>query len=915
APQAKQPEIAGRTDAWHQVGNDHVIADAFNHGYTQLWSQDRRWEWTNFYQASGKHFAGGYGYLRVDGKTVSTLYDDRPSGAPTEREFGTGYYRKRVQAHGVDVQDFVYAPFGDDPLLLHDVTLRNTTASAKQVSWFEYWDVNPYQQSIKTNLGLGLPSYDASARTLSVAQLPDSEDHDPLSIFAAALQGPVGGFDTSTQTFFGAGGRAAPAAVAADHLAGTIAPPNPEGNSGQTMFAFRAPLTLAPGQSVTLRYAYGAAHANRIAGLVSRYRQASDPLATSERAWADWVPQASLGPNSAWLSRELQWDAYMLRSGASYEDCQGRHIISQGGYYQYDTAFQGAFRDPLQHMLPIVYSDPALARDVLIYSAQEQPPGAGAIPYAMVENCKRLDLGTSDDLDLWLLYAASEYGLASRDFAFFDQQVGYQGAGSGSFWDHLKLAYQHQEAQLGPHGDYITGATGDWSDFSTEFLQMTESNLVTAQLAYVYPRLAQLADARGDHAFAAQLRSSAARDLATTRREWTGRGWYSRGYSGNTQLGQGAIFGEPQPWAMLAGAPSASQAGTLVANIRRFLTGVGAPPQLHGPARTGSSQSPSANDPLVTEHSQPPVGDAVGTHNAVWVGGTWYAINGALAWGLGTLEGVVPHAVDYAFDEFKRNTLAAHADTYPGHWDGVISVDDVCRSFYSDAPSTCGTGLSSAYEGQIMHQPAWSLFDAVKLAGIEPTAAGYAIAPHLPFEHFSLRFPNVGVAYETGRARGYVTPQRDGSMQLDVRLAPDADPATVLAWANGRRVPSSLSGGSVRFRLEGKAGQPADWALTWGTNALGLPSRCVDRRRFSFKLHHARHARVVRVDLFVNGKRKLHRRGHDIRRIAIARLPQKRFTIRIVATQSSGSQLISTRRYNGCRKSRPHTRAHHHRRG
>jgi hypothetical protein len=437
----------------------------------------------------------------------------------------------------------------------------------------------------------------------------------------------------------------------------------------------------------------------------------------------------------------------------------------------------------------------------------------------MVENCKRLDLGSSNDLDLWLLWTASEYGLASRDFSFFDQQVRYQGAGSGSLWDHLKLAYQHQEAQLGPHGDYVTGATGDWSDFSTEFLQMSESNLVTAQLAYVYPRLAQLADARGDHGFAAQLRASGKRDLATTRREWTGRGWYSRGYSGNTQLGHGAIFGEPQPWAMLAGAPSPQHARTLVANVRRFLTGVGAPPQIHGPAKIGSSQSPSADDPAVTEHSQPPIGDFVGTHNAVWVGGSWYAINGALAWGLGTLEGVVPHALDYAFDEFKRNTLAAHATAYPRHWAGVISVDDVCRSFYSDSPEICGTGLSTGWDGQIMHQPAWSLLDAIKLAGIVPTAAGYAIAPHLPFARFSLRFPKVGVAYERNRARGYVTPEQGGPIQLTVKLPPGAHGASVVTWAYGRRVPHSLSLGSARFRIAGRPGVPGDWAVTWATGS------------------------------------------------------------------------------------------------
>src|SRR5207244_4117720 len=57
---------------------------------------------------------------------------------------------------------------------------------------------------------------------------------------------------------------------------------------------------------------------------------------------------------------------------------------------------------------------------------------------------------------------------------------------------------------------------------------------------------------------------------------------------------------------------------------------------------------------------------------------------------------------------------------------------------------------------------------------------------------------------------------------------------------------------------------------------LGLPSgaRCVDRRRFSFTLHHFRKARVVKVEVLVNGKRKLTRRGRDIKRLTIARLPR-----------------------------------------
>jgi hypothetical protein len=348
--------------------------------------------------------------------------------------------------------------------------------------------------------------------------------------------------------------------------------------------------------------------------------------------------------------------------------------------------------------------------------------------------------------------ARSRVAASACDLRSFDTPVTYAGGGVGTLWDHLKLAFRHQESLRGPHGGYLAEDVGDWSDLSTSFLQMTESTLVDAQAAYIYPRVALLADARGDHAFASRLRRAAARDLRVVRGQWTARGWYARGYAGNREIGTGAIFGEPQPWAILAGAPSPAQDRTLVSRIRRFLTGVGAPRSLNGPARIGSSQSPAADDPLVTEHSHPTTGGLRGDA-AVFPGGSWYAINGWLTWALGTLGGAVPHAREYAFSELERNTLAAHATAYPRHWDGTISVDDACHSFYSPTPATCGAGITTGYEGQIMHQPAWSLFDAIRLVGIDPTERGFRIEPELPFRTFSLALPDVGVAYRASGAR------------------------------------------------------------------------------------------------------------------------------------------------------------------
>ena len=38
-----------------------MVANAYNHGYTQLWSQDRVYQWVNRYSAAQRQFAGGFG--------------------------------------------------------------------------------------------------------------------------------------------------------------------------------------------------------------------------------------------------------------------------------------------------------------------------------------------------------------------------------------------------------------------------------------------------------------------------------------------------------------------------------------------------------------------------------------------------------------------------------------------------------------------------------------------------------------------------------------------------------------------------------------------------------------------------------------------------------------------------------------
>lgn len=84
---------------------------------------------------------------------------------------------------------------------------------------------------------------------------------------------------------------------------------------------------------------------------------------------------------------------------------------------------------------------------------------------------------------------------------------------------------------------------------------------------------------------------------------------------------------------------------------------------------------------------------------------------------------------------------------------------------------------------------------------------------------------------------------------------------------------------------------------------------CLRPSRMAFELHRRRGTRVVRVDAYVNRRRVLSRSGADIRRVVLRRLPRDgRMGIRIVATHSTGSKVVSSRSWKGCHKTKPRVR-------
>ena len=94
------------------------------------------------------------------------------------------------------------------------------------------------------------------------------------------------------------------------------------------------------------------------------------------------------------------------------------------------------------------------------------------------------------------------------------------------------------------------------------------------------------------------------------------------------------------------------------------------------------------------------------------------------------------------------------------------------------------------------------------------TAAGYLIAPHYPFNSFSFRYPQTGIASQPGLAARLLPPAGRGPHpDAAVRLPGGVSKASV--YQNGLPLAASVAAGYANFTLSGHAQQTVDWAVSW----------------------------------------------------------------------------------------------------
>ena len=380
-----------------------------------------------------------------------------------------GYVRRTLASAGFRVDERVYAPLGAGPVLVHEVTIANATRRVRSGSWFEYWAANPYDQGTKRQIGLDSPRARRGAEALTRRAARSggrpAAAHDLRGGPRRAGDGP----SHRRRRFFGAGGAARPAAVAAGRLDPAPRRPSSPAPAGQTMLAFQSGWRAAarPARDPALRVRHRPRRPDRRAGHRSPRGPASlRPLGGGPgRAGCRRSGSGTGAPGSR---ASCSGRPTCCAPASPTRSARGRRILSPGRLL------------PVRPRLPgrVPRSAPARAPADLL-RAGDRPRRAALLGVRAAARGRagplRDDLAVrahdalanANDIDLWLLWTAAEYVLATRDLSVLDAPVRFADGGRAPLWEHLKRPSSTRSRCSDRTAATSRRRAGDWSDFST----------------------------------------------------------------------------------------------------------------------------------------------------------------------------------------------------------------------------------------------------------------------------------------------------------------------------------------------------------------------------------------------------------------------------------------------------------------
>jgi hypothetical protein len=513
-------------------------------------------------------------------------------------------------------------------------------------------------------------------------------------------------------------------------------------------FILRHRLRLDPESKVTLRFAFGyQPHGKELSFLenIPALGGSELPFVKKKAEYAYFS-----APDAPFLSREVPWKAYYLLSSLTWLDYFQTRVSPQGSAYLYLHGFDGAPRDQSLFSLPLVYLQPAAARDNLRLIMGMTRASDGGISYSYHGNGYlegAIIHQHPSDLDIFFLTAIGEYLAATGDRAFLKEKIPFHPR-DGSFpkyvqgdtvLDHIRCAFFHlvDFVQLGPNG-LIRIWDGDWSDGIVwesgekydpfKSIQAGESIPNTQMAIYALPMMADLIESE-DPSMAKQMREFVEKLMEPIRKEFLGR-FFSRAWLRDrddkpVHVNTDRADLEAQPW------------GVIAASILQ------------------EEQKKAILDEVYEKLDQPsPIGPPLIAGGAVWP-----AISQLMTWAYSL------HQPERAWKTLQRQSYHTHAETWPEQWFGIWSGADGFFSKTGEAWDSIATPMTD-WPVMNLNQDAMFLLGLLRVVGLRPHKNGLLIQPTGSPARFSFKTPLITLTVEDSQAKGVYNAQRDAEVSL-----------------------------------------------------------------------------------------------------------------------------------------------------
>jgi hypothetical protein len=281
-------------------------------------------------------------------------------------------------------------------------------------------------------------------------------------------------------------------------------------------------------------------------------------------------------------------------------------------------------------------------------------------------------------------------------------------------------------------------------------------------------------------------------------KQWGGK-WFRRAYLGEALgwTGEDKLWLEPQPWALMCGAANAEQTATLVSEIK------------------GKCQDPSPIGAMLADCC--PESGMKAPKGMATNGGVWPSITGTLIMALNKID---PAA---AFEEWRKNTLANHADKYPESWEGIWSGPDTYNSTLSDNPGRTFSYADSIdrmnkiswadYPVYNLHPHAWTLYNAAGMFADSFTSKGAVFNMGFPEKEYSFQSSLASLDRSDKGFEGSYCPIADGNWTIELTFFnPDKD---FRLTVNGVESLYEKTESGIAFAGGGGGSAPLRWSIEY----------------------------------------------------------------------------------------------------